>query len=88
MIDGKYYLVEFDHFVGSYVEYVVRTLGVVHKKFAELDCPSCKSLSVSYFDALEGSCWSGWVCAEDNPKLIEVSEDEYNYILTSYLEVL
>jgi len=77
--ESKKYLIEFDTQVGERGEYNLRIIGVLHGKFGDDDCPSGKVWSVSYVDPLLGVYESIWVSSEDNPKLIEISEESHEY---------
>lgn len=85
MVDNKYYLVSFNHQTGQQGLYDVRLVGLIHKQYAPLDCPSGKSLSVSFCDPLGEGVQSIWVSDMDDCQLIEVSEDEY-WLYDMYLK--
>lgn len=85
MIDGKYYLVSFDHQTGHTGLYNIRIVGLVDGQFSPLDCPSGKSLSVTFFDPLGEGVQSVWVSDMDNCELIEVCKEDYE-LYKIYLE--
>ena len=75
----KKYLIEFDCNVGERGEYNIRVIGILEGIYAPIDCPSGKSLAVTYSDSLTNVVNTVWVDIEDNPRLIEVDYNVWDY---------
>ena len=73
----KKYLIYFDAQVGHSSTFDCRIIGLLEGKYADDDCPSGKVYCVTYADPLCDTIHSVWVSKDDNPVLIEITEDEW-----------
>ena len=53
-------------------------IGLLGGKYEDIDCPSGKVYSVSYVDPLCNTIHCVWVSNDDNPVMIEITEDEWD----------